>query len=108
MAAWHEAQRAWERTQPQLFFEVDDLTSLPGVSANGDPCPHSSRGFLPPAETPDAGTVTRSAPGSLLTKGDGTSVVVPVSVERPASALNNTAASSQSSWRARELAAEGV
>ncbi len=31
MASWHEARRAWERSQPQLFFEVDALTE--GVAA---------------------------------------------------------------------------
>ncbi len=53
MASWHDARRAWERSQPQLFFEVDDLTKSAGerpnpsggargINGSGAPAPGSS------------------------------------------------------------------
>ncbi len=49
MASWHDAMRAWERTQPQLFFELEDLSSLPdaGLTAPASTIPSSTAGRRP-------------------------------------------------------------
>ncbi len=66
MASWHQAQRAWERTQPQLFFEVDDLEpNLPEVT-NGWSAHSPLTADLPPAAPTDPRTDGRGGPTAHL------------------------------------------
>lgn len=87
-----EAHRLWLQTQPQMFLEVDDLTTHSGVEQLVAHQAHNLEvaGSRPAPATPDAGTIALRVPGHpLLTEGtDEPLVVVSPGEERPASATD--------------------
>ena len=96
LEACHAARRAWELSEPQLFLEVDDLSS----SAP----PGGGSSFPPAPDSPSLLSAPRHSGGSLAGEGAETLSAATASqgrVQRPASPPANSPATSPP-WRPGE------